>query len=380
MTWKIPLFKTYWEENDVKAVDEVIRRGSFWATGPEIVEFEKRLASFTGRKYALTFNSGTSALHTMLSAYDVNGKEVIVPTFTFIATANAVVLAGGVPVFAESEDVTFGLDAEDVKSRINKNTAAILTLNYAGGVSRDIEKLRKIADDNGILLLEDNAHSLGVKKNGKMCGTFGQAAALSFCQNKLITTGEGGAVITDDQEIFEKMKLIRSHGRVEEAVDYFSSTKDHEYVDVGYNYRMPTMCAALGLSQLNNFDKIIGLRIKAGLRLNNGLKEFVKVPEPYENSAHFFQMYTIMLKDNDMRDKLQAFLTEKGIMSKVYYEPIHLKKFYKDKFGCKEGDLPKTEAMSKRILTLPIWPGISDDDVEYIINAIRVVFNDGKDN
>jgi perosamine synthetase len=372
--WKIPLFQTYWDENDVEAINEVVRRGSSWATGPEVVEFEKKIAEFNERKYALAFNSGTSALHAMLLAYDVKGKEVIVPSFTFIATANAVVLAGGKPIFAESEDETFGLDAEDVLSRINKNTAAILTLNYGGGVSKDIEKLKQIADEKNILLLEDNAHSFGVKKNGKMCGTFGQAAALSFCQNKLITTGEGGAVVTDDEKIFEKIKLIKSHGRIKNSKEDFSSIKNYGYVEVGYNYKIPTMGAALGLSQLNKFEKIMNLRIEAGTRLNDGIKEFVKVSEPYENSDHFFQKYTIMLNNNETRDKLQLFLRDKGIMSKVYYEPIHLENIYRDNYGYKEGDLPKTEAMSKKILTLPMWPGISNNDIDYIINSIKEFF------
>src|SRR3989344_5858979 len=332
--WKVPLFKTKWYEDDLTAVEKVLRRGTSWAAGPEIQEFERALAKFTGRKYAVACNSGTSALQLMYQAIGIKEKEVIVPSFTFVATANAVIAAGGIPVFAESEAETFGLDAEDVRRKITPNTAAIVALHYAGGVSRDIEKLQKIAQEHNLVLLEDNAHSLGVLKNGKMCGTFGEAAALSFCQNKLITTGEGGAVITDSQELYEKMKLLCSHGRVEsQAGDYFSHTGDNDYVEVGYNFRMPTMNAALGLSQLQHFQETMRLRIEAATTLNKDLSQIpeIKTPAPYQNSNHFYQMYTIMLPTQEIRDALQNYLAAQGIMSKVYYQPVHLKTLYQQK-------------------------------------------------
>ena len=374
MEMKIPLFKTHWHESDVTAVQAVIKRGSYWAVGPEIKEFEKKLATFSDRKYALTFNSGTSALVALYRAIGVQGKEVMVPSFTFIATANAVILAGGIPIFVESEEETLGLDVEDVKNKITPNTKAIVALNYAGGVSKDIEKLREISEEKEIVLLEDNAHSLGVRKNGKLCGTFGVGAALSFCQNKLITTGEGGAVITDSQKLYEKMKLFRSHGRVENNDgDYFSSLEEHDYLEVGHNFRMSSINAALGLSQLENFAKTMQLRKESGEKLSESLEkiEGIKVPKPFENSDHFYQMYTIMLENKEIRNSLQNYLNEKGIMCRVYYQPVHLKSFYKKRFGCKEGDLPKTEVISQRILTLPMYPGISNEELSYIIMEIN---------
>ncbi|MEK6939899.1 MAG: DegT/DnrJ/EryC1/StrS family aminotransferase, partial [Nanoarchaeota archaeon] len=254
MKWKVPLFKTYNDEEDVALVSSVIRRGTYWATGPEIQEFENHLATFIGRKYAVSFNSGTSALHALLEAYNIKGKEVIVPSFTFIATANAVVLAGGIPVFAEAEDITFGLDAEDVARRITKNTVAVMPIHYGGCVARDIEKIRDLCVQKGLLLIEDAAQSFGAAMNGIKAGCFGDAAMFSFCQNKVITTGEGGAIVTDSENLYEKLKLLRSHGRVEVAQDYFSHTGDNEYVEAGYNFRMPTISAALGISQFKKFS------------------------------------------------------------------------------------------------------------------------------
>ncbi len=376
MNWKIPLFKTKWYDSDVDAVNAVLRRGTSWAAGPEIEEFEKALAQFTGRKYALACNSGTSALQLMYQALEIKGKEVIVPSFTFVATANAIVAAGGIPIFAESESETFGLDASDVEARITQNTKAIVALHYAGGVSRDIEKLQQLAQRHNLILLEDNAHSLGVKKNGKQCGTFGYAAALSFCQNKLITTGEGGAVITDSQELYETMKLLRSHGRVESTVDYFSHTGDNDYTDVGYNLRMPTMNAALGLSQLRHFEETMRLRVDAGSALSSGISNIpqIKVPIPHPHSDHYYQMYTIVLPTQDIRDALQKHLEKAGIMSKVYYNPIHLKTLYMNKYGYKIGNLPQTEEISSRIITLPLYPGMSGEEIETIVDSIQNFF------
>jgi len=376
---KIPLFKTYSDEEDVNAVAEVIKRGTYWAIGPEVEEFEKAIARYIGRKYALVFNSGTSALHALLLAYDIKGKEVIVPSFTFISTANTVVLAGGIPVFAESESETFGLDADDVERKINKKTRVILPIHYGGFPAKDIEKLRKIADKHKLLLIEDNAESLGASINGKKTGTFGDSAILSFCQNKIISTGEGGAIITDSADIYEKAKLLRSHGRVELEKDYFSSAEDNDYIQVGYNYRMCSMCAALGLSQLKKIDKLISLRREHAKYLNTNLSDIKEIITPKEIKGNFcvYQMYTIILKDSKLRNDLQEFLLDKGVMSKVYFNPAHLKTFYKNNFGCKEGDFKITEELSGKVLTLPLYPHISRKDLDFIISKIKEFFTVG---
>src|SRR3989338_152626 len=176
MNWKIPLFRIYSDKKDIDAVSKVIKRGFSWAEGPEIESFERKTASYLGSRFALAFNSGTSALHSLLLAHDVKGKDVIVPSFTFISTANAILLAGGKPKFAESEPETFGLDAGDVEKKINDNTKAIIAMHYMGFPSKDIGKLRKIADERNVLLIEDAAEALGASINGKKMGTFGDSA------------------------------------------------------------------------------------------------------------------------------------------------------------------------------------------------------------
>ncbi len=368
------MFKIHWEEEDIQSVEAVIRRGTYWATGPEITQFEEKLADFVDRKYALTFNSGTSALHAILQAYDIKSSEVIVPSFTFIATANAVLLAGGKPIFAEVEEDSFGLDANDVNERITKKTKVIIPMHYGGQPCKEIKELMKISSDNNILLIEDAAQSLGSYIDKYKVGNFGDSAMFSLCQNKIITTGEGGFITTDNETLYEKLKLIRSHGRLENmGFDYFSNTADNEYIEIGYNFRMATMLAALGLSQLRNISKVIDMRRKNAKYLNDNLKDLsnVQVPITYNDAFHIYQMYTIKLQSNELRENLQKHLTKKGIMSKVYFDPIHLKEFYTSTHGYKKGDLPHTEELSSKVLTLPMYPDLAKDDLDYIIQTIR---------
>lgn len=380
MDFKIPLFKTYWNQDDIDAVSAVIKRGTYWATGPEIQKFEQKIARYVGRKYCISFNSGTSALHTVLLAYNITSGEVIVPSFTFISTSNAVLLAGATPVFADSENQTFGLDVERVKNKITKRTKAIIPLHYGGLPSRDIKELEKLCNEKNILLIEDAAESLGSKSNNQMVGSFGNAAMFSFCQNKVITTGEGGVVVTNSENIYEKMKIIRSHGRVEkENMDYFSTTEELEYIDIGYNFRMPTMNAALGLSQLSKINKIIEMRREKAFYYHDRLKSMTEIILPYElkNQKHVYQMYTIQLKNKKTRDNLQKYLAEKGIMTKVYFHPIHLKNYYKNNFGYKEGDLLKTEEISNKVLTLPLYASMPKEHLNYVIDSINNYFKRG---
>lgn len=373
MKWKIPLFKTYWEKDDIDAITRVIKRGTYWATGPEIDEFEKRIAEFVGTNYCVSFNSGTSALHAVLLAYGLTSGEIIVPSFTFISTANAVRLAGATPIFAESESESYGLDAEDVERKITKYTRAIIPIHYGGLVSRDIIKLKKLAKENNIFLLEDAAESLGSSLRNINVGTFGDAAMFSFCQNKVITMGEGGVIVTNSEEIYHKLRLIRSHGRYECTTgDYFSTTAQLDYIQIGYNFRLPTMSAALGISQLNKIQKAITMRRRHATYINKELSQFfqLRLPLAFRNSYHVYQMYTIQLQSQSDRDALQHHLTHQGIMSKVYFDPVHLTTFYRKSYGYKEGDLPQTEIFSKKVLTLPMFPSLTRKEVNFIIESI----------
>jgi len=377
MVKKYPLFDIFWDNNDIEMVSNIIKRGSYWAVGPEILEFEKKISEYLGTKYSVVFNSGTSALHAALLAYNITAGEVIVPSISFISTANCVILAGAKPVFAEIESETIGLDPEDVKEKISKKTRAIIPMHYGGKVCKEIETLKEIADDHELILIEDNAESFGAKLNNRFAGTIGHAGMLSFCQNKIITTGEGGAICTNDEKIYKKLMLIRSHGRVEkEGSDYFSNIHEMDYIEVGYNYRIPTMCAALGLSQLGKIEKIIALRRQIGQYYDNNLSKIsqIQIIPELEHQRTVYQLYSIYLNNPQKKEELQNYLLENGIYSKVYFYSIHLKTYYKKKFGYSEGSLPKTEEISKKILSLPFSLRFTDEDQDYIINKIESFF------
>ena len=359
-------------------VSNVIKRGSYWAIGPEIREFEKNLEEYFNAKFVVTFNSGTSALHAVLLAYGITSGEVIVPSMSFISTANCVILANSKPIFAEIEEATIGLDPEDVKEKITNKTRAIIPVHYGGKVCKSIEVLKEIADDKNLILIEDNAESFGAKIKDKFAGTIGDAGMFSFCQNKVITTGEGGAISTNNESIYKKLLLIRSHGRVEQqGVNYFSNIHEMDYIEIGYNYRLSTMCAALGISQLKKIEKIINIRRQRGKYYDDNL---IKIPEiqilpEFNGHRDVYQLYSILLREIDRKDELQTYLLENGIFSKVYFYPIHLKSYYREKFGYKDGDLPKTEEISKRILSLPFSLNFTNNDQDYVINKIKDFFN-----
>ncbi|MEE9379254.1 MAG: DegT/DnrJ/EryC1/StrS family aminotransferase [Candidatus Lokiarchaeia archaeon] len=378
MKRKYPLFEIYWDEKDIESVSNVIKRGSYWATGPEIQEFEVKLGNYLNMDYVATFNSGTSALHAVLLAYDITDGEVIVPSMSFISTANCIILAGAKPIFADIESDSLGLDPEDLQKKITKKTKAIIPMHYGGNVCKNIEILREIADDNNLILIEDNAESLGAKINDKYVGTIGHAGMLSFCQNKIITTGEGGAICTNDKTIYEKLLLIRSHGRVEHpGTNYFSNINEMDYIQVGYNYRISTISAALGLSQLGKIDEIIKLRRKVGQFYNKELEKVanVKIMPELKTIRNVYQLYSLLLEIPETRKDLQEYLLERNIYTKVYFYPIHLKTFYKKKFGYKVGTLPITEEISKRILTLPISLNFTEKDQLFIINTLKEFYS-----
>jgi perosamine synthetase len=378
VNWKIPLFKIYWDKSDIDAVTDTIKRGMNWAVGPNIEKFEKMITEYVGVKYCVTFNSGTSALHAVLLAHDIKqGDEVIVPSFSFIATANVALYVGAKPIFAEVENETYGLDPEDVKEKINKRTKAIIPIHY-GGSPCMIEELKEIAEDNNLILIEDAAESLGAKVKNKKVGTFGDSAMFSFCQNKIITTGEGGAIVTDSKEIYEKLKLIRSHGR-DEVNDYFSSVDILDYITLGFNFRMPDILAALGISQLKKIDMLIKMRKKNANYLNKSLSKIKEINLPIEKHdfSHVYQMYTIRMNSGkEMRNALIKHLEKNGIMSKIFFSPIHLTHFYMKNFGYKKGELPLTEKLSDQVLTLPMYANMTDEEKDYIIEKIFNFFKE----
>jgi perosamine synthetase len=377
MSWKIPLFKIFWDEEDVKAVTEAIKKGMFWATGPEVEEFEKEISGYLGVRYAVAFNSGTSALHAALMACGIKpGDEVVVPSFTFIATANASLFVRAKPVFADIENRTLGLDPEDVKKKITKKTKAIIPVHY-GGIPCLVQELKEIAQDHEIVLIEDAAEAFGAEVENRKVGTFGELGIFSFCQNKVITTGEGGAVITDSERLHEKLMLIRSHGRKENQ-GYFYTPGKAEYVSLGYNFRLSSLHAALGISQLKKVKKIIKLRRRSADRLTKRLSSVsqIELPRALAGSSPVYQLYTIRVKAGQKtRDELMKHLARMGVMSKVFFHPVHQTPFYSKKLGYRV-TLPCTEKVAGQVLSLPIYPSQSSEEIDYIANTVKAFFEE----
>jgi len=371
----IPLFKIYWDEQDIAEITTAVRSGMSWAIGSNIEKFEKGIADYIGTKYAVVFNSGTSALHAALLTYELGeGAEVIVPSFTFIATANAALFVGAKPVFAEIEEETYGLDPVDVRRKITPRTRAIIPIHY-GGCPCLVNELKQIVEEHGLILIEDAAEAFGAAINGKKVGSFGDAAILSFCQNKVITTGEGGAVVTNSSKVYEKLKLVRSHGRLETA-NYFYSTEYMDYMTLGYNFRMSNITASLGIAQLNKVDRIIEMRRKNAQYMTRMLSPIRTITTPYAPNgfSHVYQMYTMRLRNANLRDSLMKHLSDNGIMTHIYFPPVHLTQFYRREFGYREGNLPTTEKVASEVLTLPMYPTLTKEEMDYIGAQTRNFF------
>jgi perosamine synthetase len=369
MSDNIPLFEIAWDKQDIiNAVDSIVR-GSYWAKGPYVDQFEEEIESYLGVEHAVTVNSGTTALVAALEAAGIGGgDEVIVPSMTFIATANAVRLVGAEPVFADVERNTYGLDPEDVRDKLTEKTAAMIPVHLYGG-SCQIAELSTIAAEEDLYVVEDAAEAFGAESGGKKVGTFGDAAILSFCQNKIVVTGEGGAIVTDDDELAANLRLYRSHGRVSD--NYFDSATSGEYISLGTNIRMSDLTAAVGCAQIGKVDQLIGGRRAAADMMNERLKgvEGISPPIPAREIHHVYQLYTIELAKGIDRGSLIDSLSDEGISSKVYWDtPVNLTQYYSEEYS--SIDLPKTRDLSNRLLSLPMYPDLTPEKVERITDAV----------
>ena len=224
-------------------------------------------------------------------------------------------------------------------------------------------------------MIEDGAEALGSSVHGKKVGSVSDSTIFSFCGNKVLTTGEGGAVVTNSKDIYEKIKMVRSHGRISQ-IDYFNDPKESQYIELGYNWRMSSLTAALGISQLGKLDKIIKMRKENAEYISARLSKFTQITPltPPVGYDHIYQMYTIKLPDRKIRNSLHNYLLDKRIFSKIYFEPIHLTDFYRQKFGIKDGALPITEKISQCILTIPIYPNMTMEEKTYLVESISDFF------
>jgi dTDP-4-amino-4,6-dideoxygalactose transaminase len=349
-------------EEEVQAVVKVLRSGmltSGLGAGPMVTEFEKNFAKFAGVKHAVAVNTGTAALHSAVVSSGVKqGDEVILPSFTFVATAEAVVLAGGKPAFADIDAQTYNLSPSAVEKSITKNTKAILPVDLYG-FSADMKPMREIAAKHGLALVEDAAQAHGTTYAGKPAGTFADAACWSLYASKNMTTGEGGIITTDNDQIAETLRMIRTHG---EKAKYSS-------LMLGTNYRMSEVQAAIGNVQLQKLPSFVAKRRQNAQQLTKILEKSSRLILPWESKdrQHSWYLYTARLKDGTEteRNKIVEELKKKGIGAEVYYvNPVHQMPFYRENFGSTK--LPETDEASKQVFSLPIHPGVKAEQVDYI--------------
>ncbi len=365
-------------EEDIAAVTEVLR--SDWlTTGPKIKEFETAFADFCGVHEAVAVNSGTAALHAAMFALDIGkGDEVIVPTMTFAATANAVVFQGGTPVFVDSDPATLLIDPVCVEKAITKNTKAIIAVDYAGQPA-DYAALSAIAQKHKLALVADACHALGGKDNDHSVGSLADLSTFSFHPVKPMTTGEGGMITTDNHDYAKRMRRFRNHGITSEHRERHEARSwFYEMQELGYNYRLTDIQSALAMSQLkkvlqwNERRRAIAKKYDTALAMLPG----VHTLKVRKNVVHAYHLYVVQIVPERLRvgrKEIFEALSAENIGVNVHYVPAHLHPFYKKRFGTKPGMCPMAEAAYERMLSLPIFAAMSDSDADDVIEAVRKV-------
>ncbi len=353
-------------EEEVQAVIKVMRSGiltSGLGNGPNVKEFEENYSKFAGVEHAIAVNTGTAALHAAIMAAGVKqGDEVILPSFTFVATAEAIVLAGGKPVFADIDPETFTLSPQAVGKAITEKTKAIVPVDLYG-LPADIKSLREITAKHNIPIVEDCAQSHGATYEGKPSGAFADIACWSLYAAKNIGTGEGGVVTTDNDQLAETVRMIRTHG---EKVKYQS-------LMLGTNYRMTEIQAAIGVVQLERLPEFLAKRTRNAQRLTKNLEktEKIKLPPELKNRKPSWYLYTIRIKDvsENERNNIIREMHDKGIGAEAYYPiPVHQMPYYKENFGA--FNLIETDNAAKQVLSLPIHPSVTDEQIDFIAQTL----------
>ncbi len=363
------------DAEDIRAVTEVLK--SDWiTTGPKVHEFEEAVAGFTGAREGVAVANGTAALHAAAYAAGVGpGDEVIVPAMTFAASANCVLYVGGTPVFADVLEGSLLLDPAQVEAKLTPRTKAIMAVDYTGQPC-DYDALRAIADRHGLLLVSDAAHALGAEYKGRKVGTLANLTTFSFHPVKHVTTGEGGMIVTDNPAFASRMRMFRNHGiSVDARAREERGTWYYEMVDLGYNYRLTDIQCALGITQLRRLPRALARRRAIAARYD---RAFADIPgiEPLAVSPdvrHAYHLYVVQVDpDRAGVDRDLAFqrLREMGVGVNVHYIPVHLHPYYRKRLGTHPGMCPVAEAAYERILSLPMFPAMSDADVNRVIDAV----------
>ena len=409
----IPYGRQWIDEEDIQAVIEVLR--SDWlTTGPKVSEFEQVVSDYVGAKHGVAVSSGTAALHCAMNALAVGpGDEVIVPPMTFASTVNCVVFQGGTPVFSDVDPETLLMDSAEVEKKITAKTRAIIAVDYAGQPC-DFDRLREIANAHDVALIDDGCHALGAEYKGFKLGSLADMTVFSFHPVKHIATGEGGMIVTDSDNLEKRLRLFRNHGITRDPKCFSPQTSDlrpqasdcswyYEMEDLGYNYRIPDIQCALGISQMRKLSRFLQIRREIAAHYDEALSDIPGIKplgrradvmpasqsersSPYAlrpalcamPSIHAYHLYVVRInKEESGKVRSMAFheLEEQGIQVNVHYIPVHLHPYYRKTFHTGPGDCPVAEKAYEEVLSLPMHPGMSNDDVEQVIRVLKSVFS-----
>jgi len=367
--------------DEEKAVLEVLR-SDYITQGPKVTEFEAQIAKLVGKKHVVAVSNGTAALHCAAFAAALGqGDEAITSPITFLASANCIAYMGATPKFADIRLDTYNIDPVEVQGKISSRTKALIPVDFAGQPA-DYEELSELAVDKGIMIIEDGAHSLGATYKGKPVGCQADLLTLSFHPVKHITTGEGGAIATNDEELYWRLQTFRNHGMVrdkERLKDKGAGAWFYEMQNLGYNYRLTDLQCALGLAQLKRLPEFIRKRreiAKAYTKAIEGIKGLIPMVELPDRKT-VFHIYLIRFEKALFKvDRKRIFeaLRAENIGVNVHYIPVHLQPYYQQRFGYRPGDFPKAEEYYETVLTLPVFPSMSRSDIEDVIEAVQKVF------
>lgn len=379
----IPYGKQTITQEDIDSVVGVLK-SNYLTTGPKIGEFEKIVAEYHGAKYAVAFANGTAALHGAYSAAGIkDGDEIITSPITFAASANAAIYCGGIPKFVDIAPETNCIDIEQIEDAVSVKTKVITPVSLAG-YPVNLKEIRTIADKHGCRIIHDAAHAIGSKRNGSFGMEYVDMAILSFHPVKHIATGEGGMVLTNNEELYNKLILFRSHGITKnpELLTENHGPWYYEMISLGYNYRMTDIQAALGISQFERINENLRQRNELAQKYNEAFSDNAKLILPPQigfeiitddnvQNVHSYHLYNMRLTDPDKRLEFYNYLHENGILAQIHYIPVHLLPYYRKRFGFKEGDFPIAEMYYNSEISIPMYHNMQQEDRDYIIKVVN---------
>ena len=369
-------------EEEIAEVVDTLRSG--WLTvGPKTKAFEEAFAGYVGAPYAVAVNSCTAALHLALLGFHIGpGDEVITTPLTFAATANTIMMTGARPVFVDIDEATYNIDPALIEEAVTKRTKAIIPVHY-GGLPADMDPIMKIAERYDLRVIEDAAHAAGAHYGDRRIGNVSEATCFSFYVTKTMTTGEGGMITTPHKDLADRLRMLSLHGLSRDAWNRYSQKGSwyYEIVDLGYKYNMTDLQASIGIHQLKQVDRFTARRRAMAVRYDEafaGMPEIILPPHDGAKSEHIYHLYTIRLALDRLaitRDRFIEALRAENIGTSVHFIPLHLHPFYRKEFDFKKGQFPKTEALFGQIVSLPIFPKMTDQDVADVVSAVQKIIN-----